>query len=154
MHIVKSPGVGRKAIDLHGGPTVHAGSCFQFLLIEVIVLNHVGINTIVIGFVRTDGGFRIERGERPGTASVFPLRFGGQTIAIGTAVPAHTGSVNGICGGKPLLFTAGVAVGYRIQPGDIFHRQVFTGKIAGVVARYVPVFLLRHLIGAHIKITD
>lgn len=154
VHIVKALGVGGKAADLYGGTAVNAWLGFQILLAEVIILYHIGISAIIVGFLCADGGFRVERGYRPCAAGVFPFRLGGQAVAIGTALPAHAGAVNGIGGGKSFLLAAGVAVCNRIQPGDIFHRQIFAGKAAGVIAHYILVFLLCHLIGAHIEITD
>lgn len=66
VHIIEAPGIGLETPYGHRGFPVDAGPGFQIALVEVIVLNEIGVMAPVVGLIRTDGGLRIEGRLCPG----------------------------------------------------------------------------------------
>ena len=154
VHIIEAPGIGLETPYGHRGFPVDAGPGLQIALVEVVVLNEVGVMAPVVGLFRADGGLRVEGRLRPRPAGVLPLRLGGQTIAVGAAVPGHGLSLYGVGRIQALQLTAGVAVCDGVQPGDGLHRQIIAGKGAGIGAGHSLIFRLGHFKGTHIEVTD
>ena len=99
MHIVKSPSVGSKAVNRNRGLAVLTRFSRKVSLRKIVILNFIGVMSVIVCFFGTDRIFCIERRNR--------YRINRR---------------------ESLFLTSLVTIPYGVQPCNVFHRQFITRK--------------------------
>ena len=149
--VVKPPGIRGKAADSDRLRAVLPGAGLQDGVVEVVLLDLIGIVPVEVGFFRVQGLLQIEGRHGPGTVGIFPLGLCRKPVARGAAIPDHAVLGDGIGRLQAGGLAPGIGIENRVQPGDALHRKIRPCKFAGINSYQALIVCLRRLIGVDIE---